>query len=500
MHKRRIEPIGKSCWTIAIPGAFNACFLLYFCCCSIGQTREVHIFRLITEHTIEENILIKAKQKRNLDILVMDHGNFDASQRRGGLAKSVERAAEPNPGDGLYTKGGLRAILGITPDADEEDDDNVSSDQVEKAMTSLEDVDDVNALRGSRKEAADELQEFDETIEYKKDSDADDDDDEAKANQATEVSANIENETEDPKSEEKELEREFAAWQDKVGLDATAIETSLSPIERYGLRFHEEIDPFYSIFAVLEYRRKMEPQENRDKEINVDEIEREKADEEVRAFNDGDLLATNPRPEDLIRQRNLYRRERARLAGTRKRRKLTGEHWEIRADATTQNNFWYNIDTGEALWDKPKVLLEMEAYDRAHETLWAAMPIAPLLHIMDYLTQFPDRMRSMEVCTHWCKAAGDPSFVRHVYPVEMGAYTRDSAKIEHNHYRTIEDALKAAHPGDTIGKFCGGAVGPCRRRRSNLSRLFCIRTWRRSLLAERRHGCRYTYTFDWRRG
>lgn len=29
----------------------------------IGQTRDVHIYRMVTEHSIEENILTKAKQK-----------------------------------------------------------------------------------------------------------------------------------------------------------------------------------------------------------------------------------------------------------------------------------------------------------------------------------------------------------------------------------------------------------------------------------------------------
>jgi SNF2 family DNA or RNA helicase len=36
----------------------------------IGQTRNVHIYRFITEHTIEENMLKKANQKRYLDNLV----------------------------------------------------------------------------------------------------------------------------------------------------------------------------------------------------------------------------------------------------------------------------------------------------------------------------------------------------------------------------------------------------------------------------------------------
>lgn len=387
----------------------------------------------------------------------MDRGQFDALQ-----LQSRRTTAELEQVNDLYSKGGLRAILGVSPGDDEDsakegDDDNVSSDQIEKAMTSLEDVDDVNALRGARKEAAEALQEFDESIEYKKDSDSDDDD-EAKAEQLPECHSKNGNASEDPKSDEKELEKELASWQEKVGTDASVIEASLSPVERYCLRFHEDVDPYYSIFAVMEYRRKMEAQIEKEDEIDVDEIEREKAREEIRAFDDGGLLATTPRPGDLIRQRSLYRREKARLSGSKKRRRLTGENWESRADAMTQNLFWYNIDTGEAVWDKPKVLLEMEAYDLAYQRKWAALPIKPMIHIMSFLSPFPDRMRSSEVCTQWCKAATDVSFVRHIYPVEMGAYTREDAKMECNHYRTIEDALKVALPGDTIGKLLGRLV------------------------------------------
>lgn len=45
-------------------------------CHRIGQTRDVHIYRLVTEHTIEENILKKAYQKRHLDELVISEGGF----------------------------------------------------------------------------------------------------------------------------------------------------------------------------------------------------------------------------------------------------------------------------------------------------------------------------------------------------------------------------------------------------------------------------------------
>ncbi|KKF95604.1 Helicase SWR1 [Ceratocystis platani] len=45
-------------------------------CHRIGQTRDVHIYRLVSEHTIESNILRKASQKQMLDDVVIQDGGF----------------------------------------------------------------------------------------------------------------------------------------------------------------------------------------------------------------------------------------------------------------------------------------------------------------------------------------------------------------------------------------------------------------------------------------
>ncbi|KAH7369439.1 SNF2 family domain-containing protein [Plectosphaerella cucumerina] len=45
-------------------------------CHRIGQTRDVHIYRLVSEHTIEANILRKASQKQMLDDVVIQEGSF----------------------------------------------------------------------------------------------------------------------------------------------------------------------------------------------------------------------------------------------------------------------------------------------------------------------------------------------------------------------------------------------------------------------------------------
>jgi F-box-like len=422
---------------------------------------------LITEHSIEENILIKAQQKRNLDIMVMDKGKFDGSSRG-----DKNDTPAPNPQEehsDVFTKGGLRAILGVTDDAEDpaeekmdlrgneiDVNESITREQMEAAMANLEDKDDVLALRGAQKEAAEELREFDETVELLKESDNEGDDEDALNGERTKMKAfGVKKAEEDipvEKKEEDEMVKEFAAWQDDVGLDTSALVASLSPTETYGFHFRQEIDPFYSIFAVMEERRRIEALEETKEEIDIDQIEQEKAEEEHRAIEDGDLLATGVKPEELVRQCNLYIREKARLKANKKRRKLTGENWEVRKDARTDAPFWYNLDTGEALWDKPAVLLELEAEADARRRRWSCLPMKPLVHIMSFLVPYPDRISCTGVCRRWRLAAQDHSFVRHVYPVEMGALGRDDKHLAHNHYRTIADALSIALPGDTVGQ------------------------------------------------
>lgn len=406
-----------------------------------GQTRDVHIYRLVTQHTIEENILIKAQQKKNLDILVMDKGNFDANQ----LFSHSHRFGSATAETGVLTAGGLRAVLGVSGETEESTEP--SNVQMESAMASLEDADDVIALKGATQEAKDDLKEFDETIELEKD----------------DGEETVEKRVDDSSlTDEQRLEKEIAMWQGDDKLDVAAIEAALSETERYGLKFRKEIDPFYSIFAVIEYRRKLEAEEEANEELDIDELENQKAIDEEKAIEDGDILGTHPSHEDLIRQRNLYFRERSRLKANKKRRRITGENWEQRVDGRSGHPFWLNVDTGESTWEKPVELLQLEEIDMAQKNSWAAMPLAVLKRTMGFLNPYPDRMACSAVSKHWKQAATDISFVRHVYPVEMGAYTRDDKKMDANHFRTIAAVVAAACPGDTIG-MCS-ILDSCRRR------------------------------------
>ena len=453
----------------------------------IGQTRDVHIYRLVTEHTIEENILFKAKQKRQLDFLVMDEGNFNARESRNVKTSSSEEDAESKKDSDVFTKGGLREILGVgvlennTSIIKQEEaiDKEPSKEQVESAMVSLEDEDDVIAMRGAQKEAADELEEFNDNAQPKQtDEEAMESQDENEKGQLkkggkekevpikktakkTNKLKDNQKTDEDTSAEvnEKEMEKEFAAWQSKVGVDKASIDASLIPTERYALHFREDIDPFYSMWFLSEQQRLQEA-EALDEEWDVEAIEKMKAEQELRAIEDGDILATQPFPDDLSRQRQLYFREKSRLRGEKKRRKLTGENWEIRTDGKTQLPFWYNADTGEAIWDKPKVLIDLDAEERARKRIWNAIPIKPLTLTMSYLLPYPDRMSCASVCRQWRLAAQNISFIRHVYPVEMGALTMDPQKLDCFHYRTIAEALSNCLPGDTIGTGSNKIVFP----------------------------------------
>ncbi|KAI8805464.1 SNF2 family N-terminal domain-containing protein [Cladochytrium replicatum] len=110
----------------------------------IGQTRDVHIYRLISEHTIEENMLRKANQKRRLDNIVISGGEFttDYVNRvnwRDWLDDPVEVEV-----DALQTSGN-DSPSSTTPKA-------ISEGEMEAAMAAAEDESDVRAMQIAQSE------------------------------------------------------------------------------------------------------------------------------------------------------------------------------------------------------------------------------------------------------------------------------------------------------------------------------------------------------------
>jgi superfamily II DNA/RNA helicase len=104
-------------------------------CHRIGQTHTVHIYRLITSYTIEENILRKSLQKRKLEDMILEEGEFTTE---------------------FYEKVKVRELL------------EVQDETLETALRAVEDDEDFTALKAAQKEeqqVSQELCEMEDTGE-----------------------------------------------------------------------------------------------------------------------------------------------------------------------------------------------------------------------------------------------------------------------------------------------------------------------------------------------
>jgi hypothetical protein len=137
-------------------------------CHRIGQTREVHIYRLVSEHTIEENILRKSDQKRHLDHLAIQSGGFNTDfleklnlgdMMAGGAVRvsslhTTYRASDTR----LVVLGGV--AWEMTPAVATTVQVGLSVDEIKRAMRGAEDEDDAIAAAAAEREDAADLAEF----------------------------------------------------------------------------------------------------------------------------------------------------------------------------------------------------------------------------------------------------------------------------------------------------------------------------------------------------
>ena len=117
-------------------------------CHRIGQTRDVHIYRLVSEYTIEANILRKANQKRMLDDVVIQEGEFTTD---------------------YFNKMSVKDMIGDEALDDRDADANAAMDRVlgsgrgtGRVFEAVEDKEDIVAAKEAEKEIANEAIEFDE--------------------------------------------------------------------------------------------------------------------------------------------------------------------------------------------------------------------------------------------------------------------------------------------------------------------------------------------------
>jgi E1A-binding protein p400 len=385
---------------------------------------------MISEHTVEENILRKAQQKRHLDFLVMGEGKFNmeffSKNSLRELVGDGEGNTEPKEGEEEVEE------------AEEVAEEEMSAAQLEAAMAQVEDKDDVVAMKGAQAEAANENDEFsdgfrptsqlsgnvasgteggsgrdsatprpgsamsgtgeddDDADEQEEDEDGDGGEKKAKAaaekkkrrkdelaplqlarkKAKQEAAARVVKEKEEAAREEEEMNKLRAN-----AVSAEALEAQLQPIERYAVRFRETKDPMTLVIWGV-----AAPPEVEDEEIALEEIEKQKEDEEMNQIADGELLASMQAPlEDEGDHGVDFRDTRVRMKRETKRRKLTGEAWETRVDGRSGHPFYYNVDTGEAQWDKPALLQTREALQRTRVEVGAnARWLVDLLLVAHY--------------------------------------------------------------------------------------------------------------------
>jgi E1A-binding protein p400 len=260
-------------------------------CHRIGQTREVHIYRLISESTIEENILKKAKQKRALDDLVIQSGGYNTE-----FFKKL---------DPMELFSGHKTLsIKDTPKEKSQNSGEVSvtNADVEAALKHVEDEADYMALKKVELEEAVDNQEFTEEASGRlEEDDYVNEDDEPQELGESVSTLNKENALVLNGGDHKEDKPPFVvAKEDDVDMLAdvkqmaeaaaaagqalSAFENELRPIDRYAIRFLEMWDPIIDK-AALESEVRIE-----DTEWELDRIERYKEEMEAEIDEDEEPL------------------------------------------------------------------------------------------------------------------------------------------------------------------------------------------------------------------
>ena len=91
----------------------------------IGQIRDVHIYRFVSQYTVEEALLRKANQKRSLDDLVIQKGQFDwrsLFNDEGALTRALEEFEDTEDARAAAMAAREEIVMGDADEADFADD------------------------------------------------------------------------------------------------------------------------------------------------------------------------------------------------------------------------------------------------------------------------------------------------------------------------------------------------------------------------------------------
>ena len=150
-------------------------------CHRIGQTRTVHIYRLITLSTIEENIFKKSIQKRELNYVVMEDGKFDMQNlnynnklniqniiQEGHLIKKDDNEEEEKSNDNVKKLLEFENLHFDNPNEQK---------NIEQMLIRIEDQEDVQAMKNLSRELLDNYEKEHNEMQFFKDDDNNPNDD-----------------------------------------------------------------------------------------------------------------------------------------------------------------------------------------------------------------------------------------------------------------------------------------------------------------------------------
>lgn len=450
----------------------------------IGQTRDVHIYRLITKSSIEENILRKSRQKKRLDVLVMDKGNFQISSSNAASSSAVN-GEEQQPGeDGQQDSNDLlvqayeRIVNGPTGGTGS-NTGNASATTAAttgsaggvQLLNALEDVEDVAMLQVANEELRDELQEFDENAAARSASggktggegeeDLGEEDEEGGGAAATSqdpqqalTNTNVVNGSSSAgggsgsgANEERAAEEEFQralASNSAAGTSFAAVERLLRGVDRYAVRYRTVDDPFYSLYYLHFTARTAEVlQENGEAEgggdghaaaaVDIEAVEEQKRNDERQALANGEVITTlregssyRATSRRLLRWKEWYTSERRKKVVARRCAHLLGNDWSLIRDPASGLVYYYNTTTSEVSFSLPPVLRMNEELRHAQAGGYAALPRHLLEVIFSYLYRTPELAR---VCKGWYEVCCSDNLLLRVLSVEQRGNTPSAATL-----------------------------------------------------------------------
>ena len=142
-------------------------------CHRIGQEKTVHIYRLISMNTIEENIFKKSLQKRELGGMIIE-GNFDPEFFKKVNYKEILEEGniiKPRKLD-IMKEENIVFGSGMEEDKDDRESAEAYKRKYEEVLIRIEDQEDVDAYKNAKREIDDEFEDIDAGSPTAKDSTA----------------------------------------------------------------------------------------------------------------------------------------------------------------------------------------------------------------------------------------------------------------------------------------------------------------------------------------